>query len=122
MAGARKFKIFLGGTEIPPDHFMSFSIDCDMYQPDLAALEPALRGKGKTQILIRGMNKLHLLLRKRKSVTFTDKTDQAILNQVVGDCGLTLDWQHDKSITYKHVYQHNQTDLEFLRQRAARMG
>src|SRR5262249_14769772 len=31
-------------------------------------------------------------------------------------------WKHDTSITYKHVYQHNQTDMEFLRMRAARMG
>ena len=68
------------------------------------------------------MNKMHELLRKRKSMTFTDKTDQQILTQVVGDAGLSLDWKHEKSITYKHVYQHNQTDLEFLRTRAARMG
>src|SRR5215813_4781169 len=124
MGGARNFEIMLGGKHIPDDHFISFSIDRDMYQPDMAAivlsnqghvysgqkigdeievkigdpaetiykgdivgLEPTYKGKSKTEILVRGMNKLHRLLRKRKSVTFTD-----------------------------------QTDLEFLRQRAARMG
>jgi uncharacterized protein len=40
----------------------------------------------------------------------------------VKDCSLSLKWQHDASITYKHVYQHNLTDLEFIRMRAARIG
>src|SRR5678815_1204082 len=87
---------------------------------DSIGLEPVYKGGEKTVILIRAMNKLHRLLRKRKSITFTDKTDQQILNQVVGDASLTLEWKHEASIQYKHVYQHNQTDLEFLRTRAAR--
>jgi phage protein D len=147
------------GGEIPESDFFSFSVDRDMYQPDMAtivlsnqgdiysdkevgtsveikigdsstsifkgeivAVEPMYKGGEKTKITFRAMNKLHLLLRKRKSITFTDKTDEAILKAVVGDASLTLDWKHEKSITYKHVYQHNQTDLEFLRTRAARMG
>ena len=68
------------------------------------------------------MNKFHRMLRKKASMTYTDKTDQAIPSQVVQNSGLTLDWKHEKSITYKHVYQHNQSDMEFLRTRAARMG
>jgi phage protein D len=93
-----------------------------VFKGEVVGLEPVYKGGEKTIITIRAMNKLHRLLRKRKSITFTDKTDQQILNQVVGDAGLTLDWKHETSITYKHVYQHNQTDLEFLRTRAARMG
>ncbi|HEX5064016.1 MAG TPA: contractile injection system protein, VgrG/Pvc8 family [Kofleriaceae bacterium] len=146
-------------TELKTD-FLSFVIERDMFQPDMAAivlsnqagqystikiadevdicvgddagtsiykgevvgLEPVYKGGEKSRILIRAMNKFHRLLRHCKSVTFTDKTDQQILNQVVGDAGLSLSWQHEKSITYKHVYQHNQTDMEFLRTRAARMG
>jgi len=42
---------------------------------------------------------------------------------VVQVAGLTLDWKHETTITYKHVYQRsNQTALEFLRTRAARLG
>lgn len=93
-----------------------------VFKGEVVGLEPVYKGGDKTIITIRAMNKLHRLLRKRKSITFTDKTDQQILNQVVGDAGLTLEWQHETSITYKHVYQHNQSDLEFLRTRAARMG
>jgi uncharacterized protein len=93
-----------------------------IYKGEIVGLEGTYKGGEKTRLLIRGMNRLHRLLRHRKSVTFTDKTDQQILQQVVQDAGLTLEWKHEKSITYKHVYQHNQTDMEFLRTRAARLG
>lgn len=93
-----------------------------IFKGEIIGLEPVYKGGDKTIITIRAMNKLHRLLRKRTSVTFTDKTDQQILSQVVSDAGLTLDWKHETSITYKHVYRHNQTALEFLRTRAARLG
>lgn len=159
IAGSPNVDITLAGGPVSDAHFISYVVDRDMFQPDMASivlanqndvystkavggaveikvgnnstsifkgeivgLEPVYKGGEKAKILIRAMNKFHKLLRKRKSVTFTDKTDEAILKQVVGDAGLSLEWKHDKSITYKHVYQHNQTDMEFLRTRAARMG
>ncbi|NVB83055.1 MAG: hypothetical protein HOV81_32050 [Kofleriaceae bacterium] len=93
-----------------------------VYKGEVVGVEAIYKGMEKPRIVLRAMNKLHRLLRKRKSLTFTDKTDQQILSQVVSDGGLTLDWKHEKSITYKHVYQHNLSGLEFLRMRAARMG
>jgi phage protein D len=151
--------VILQGEEVPDGHFLSYVVERDMFQADMASimlanqsdiystqkvgntveinvgdgptnifkgeiigLEPIYKGGDKSRILIRAMNKLHRLLRKRKSITFTNKTDQQILNQVVGDAGLSLEWKHEKSIQYKHVYQHNLSDMEFLRTRAARMG
>ena len=159
LAAAPVVKISVGGKEIPADHFLAYTVDRDMFQPDMAqvvltnqgdvystakvgdaveikvgkdlkviyqgevvGVEPTYKGGEKSRMLLRCMNKFHRMLRKRKSVTYTDKTDQAILSQVVQGAGLTLDWKHEKTITYKHVYQHNQSDMEFLRMRAARMG
>jgi phage protein D len=95
-----------------------------IYKGEVVGIEPSFKGGGKTTVLFRGMNKLHQLIRKRKSVTFTEKKESDILNQLLGDSNLSLDWKHDKAdpIQYKHVYQHNQSDLEFLRTRAGRIG
>lgn len=93
-----------------------------IYKGELVGLEGMYKGGEKSRLTIRAMNKLHRLLRTRKSITYTDKSDQQILSQVAGNHGLSIEWKHEKSITYKHVYQHNQTDLEFLRMRAGRMG
>jgi phage protein D len=159
-AASPNVQIILNGTQVAGSNFLSYTVDRDMHQPDMASIvlsnqgdeyttktkvgdsvevkvgdsstsiykgevvgiEPTYKGGEKTRVLIRAMNKFHRLLRKRKSMTYTDMTDQAILQQVVGDAGLSLQWKHDTSITYKHVYQHNQTDMEFVRTRAARMG
>lgn len=159
-AAAPNVDVLVDGQEVPDSDFISYVVERDMYQPDMAAVvlsnqndiygskwkigatvevkvgkdsksifkgeivnfEGVYRGGEPTRLLVRAMNKMHRLKRLRKSLTFTDKTDQQILSQVVQDAGLTLDWKHDKSITYKHVYQHNLSGLEFLRMRAARMG
>ena len=93
-----------------------------IFKGEVVGLEPLYKGGEKSRLLIRCMNRFHRLLRLRKSKTFADMDDQQILNQVCGDAGLTLEYKHEKKIKYKHVYQHNQTDMEFLRTRAARMG
>ena len=93
-----------------------------IYKGQIVGVEPVYRGNENQRITIRAMNKLHLLLRKRQSVTYVDKTDQQILTQLVQKSGLTLEWKHEKSFTHKHVYQHNQSDMEFLRVRSSRMG
>jgi uncharacterized protein len=155
---APPYEIDVAG-KIEDTDFLSFVVERDMFQPDMATivvsnqggtystkkigdsveikvgddktsiykgevvgLEATYKGGEKTRLMIRAMNKFHRLVRYRKSVTYTDKTDQQILNQVVGDAGLSLQWKHEKNITYKHVYQHNQSHMEFLRMRAGRMG
>lgn len=89
---------------------------------EVLGLEPIYRGGDTTKVCVRAVNKLHRLLRFRKSLTFQDMNDQAIIGKVIKDANLSLEWKHEKSITYKHVYQHNLNGLEFVRMRAARMG
>jgi len=159
-AAAPNVDIVLDGNEIPDSDFISYVVQRDMNEPDMAAVvitnqndvyspsikigcelevkvgdksksifkgevlgfEGTYKGGETTKLLIRAVNKMHRLLRGRKSKTYQDKTDQQIISQVCGNAGLTLDWQHEKSITYPHVFQHNLTDLEFIRMRAARLG
>ena len=93
-----------------------------IYKGEVTGLEAAYKGGEKARLTIRAMNKMHRLLRMRKSMTYADKTDKDILSQVVGEAGLSIEWGDQPNITYKHVYQHNQTHMEFLRMRAARLG
>jgi phage protein D len=160
VAAAPIVEISIGGSPVESDDFLSYIVERDMFQPDMAAVvlsnqndiyipnlkvtgeieikvgtqqqsifkgevtgvEGAWRGGEPTRVLIRAMNKMYKLKSLRKSLTFTDKNDQQILSQVVKDAELQLEWKHEKSITYKHVYQHNLSALEFVRMRAARMG
>lgn len=84
-------------------------------------LEPMFHGKGNHVMVVRAFNKLHKLLRGRSSKTYNEKNDKQIISEVLGKHSLSIDWKGPE-ITHKVVYQHNQTDLEFVRMRAARLG
>lgn len=88
---------------------------------EIVGLEPLYKGMAPTTIAVRGYNKMHRMLRGRKSMTFSDKTDKQIITEVAQKHGLTVEWEGPE-VSHKLVYQHNQTDLEFCRTRAARVG
>jgi Bacteriophage probable baseplate hub protein len=93
-----------------------------IFKGEIVGVEPVFEAGADSKCVIRAFNRLHRLLRGRKSRTFQDQADNAIVNTIVGDHGLSAQCGSDVNITHKHVYQHNQTDLEFLRTRAARIG
>lgn len=88
---------------------------------EITALEPSFSGQGDTRILVRGYTKAHRLHRGKKTRTFLKQTDSAIAQTIAGEVGLSP--QVDAtSITYDYVIQYNQTNMEFLQARAARIG
>lgn len=159
-AAGANVDVLIEGEELAHSDFVSYVVDRDMFQPDMAVItlsnqndihsgkwaagasvelkvgkdktsifkgelvgiEGIYKGGEPTKLVIRALNKMHRLLRAKKSKTYTDKTDQQILNEVAGNAGLSVEWKHTETITHKHVYQHNQSDLEFIRTRAARLG
>jgi uncharacterized protein len=92
-----------------------------LFVGEIVGLEPMYKGMAPTTIAVRGYNKMHRMLRGRKSLTFSDKTDKQIITEVAQKHGLTVEWD-GPVVSHKLVYQHNQTDLEFCRTRAARVG
>nr|HEX4317382.1 contractile injection system protein, VgrG/Pvc8 family [Kofleriaceae bacterium] len=93
-----------------------------IFSGEIISLEPTYRGGAGTRVVVRAMNRMHRMLRKRRSLTYTDKTDRDIVAQLAKDAGLDLAWRHDTTLTHAHVYQHAQSDLDFVRERAARLG
>lgn len=92
-----------------------------IYEGEVVGLEPHYKAGEPTRIVVRGMNKLHRLLRGRKSKTYSEMTDKDIISKVASGHGLSVEWD-GPTITHHLVYQHNQTDLEFVRHRASRLG
>lgn len=92
-----------------------------IFTGEVVGLESAYKANGENTVTVRAFNQLHRLLRGRKSKTFLDRSDKQIAEAIAGEHGLDPKCG-PASIVHKHVYQHNQTDLEFLRVRAARLG
>lgn len=157
--------VFFDGTEVEDADVISFVVERDLGQPDMAVItlrndhhkhtkdrnpaqaveikaggtqegaqktsvfkgeivgiEPSYKAQGDSRVVIRAFNKMHRMLRGKKSKTYQDQSDQDIVSSIVGAHGLSAECGSDPKITHVHVYQHNQTDLEFIRVRAARLG
>ncbi len=70
---------------------------------------------------MRGYDRRHRLLRGRQTRSFVGMKDSDIARQIAGDAGLSAKVQ-DSKVKLDYVLQHNQTDLEFLQERAQRIG
>lgn len=96
--------------------------DETVFKGEVVGIEPLYISGGQSVVTIRAFNRLHRLLRGKFSQTFKDQTDQDIASKIAQDTGLSPKCGSKPKIKHEHVYQHNQTHLEFLRTRAARIG
>lgn len=87
---------------------------------EVTALEPELEQFGTT-LVVRGYDRAHRLYRGRKTRTFLKKTDSEIAGQIAREAGFSADVE-SSPIKHDYLVQNNQTDMEFLRARAARVG
>jgi phage protein D len=88
---------------------------------EVTGLEPEFRASEVPVVTVRGYDRRHRLMRGRKTRSFTQVKDSDIAAQIAQEAGLTPEAEDTQS-TLDYVMQHNQTDLEFLEARAARLG
>ena len=92
-----------------------------LIKAEITALEPEFSAEGQTTMLVRGYSKAHRLHRGKQSRTFLQKKDSDLVSTIAGEAGLTP--QADTTtVTYEYILQNNQTNMEFLQSRAARIG
>ena len=88
---------------------------------EITALEPSFENGTDIRFVIRGYDKAHRLHRGQKTRSFLKVSDSDIVKKVAGEAGLQA--QADATtVTHDYVLQHNQTDWDFLRARAERIG
>ena len=93
-----------------------------IFKGEVVGIEPTFVATGASRVTIRAFNALHKLARGKKSVSYKNMTDKDLVSKICGNYSLTAEFDGPTSPKYDHIYQHNQTDLEFLRLRAARIG
>jgi hypothetical protein len=88
---------------------------------EITGLEPEFSQEAVPTVVIRGHDLRHRLLRGRKTKSFTKMKDSDIAAQIARARGLSASVENSQVIL-DYVLQHNQTDWEFLQERAARIG
>jgi len=85
------------------------------------AIEPVFDVAEATRIRVRGYDASHRLHRQQTARTFVDQTDSDIVKAVAQANGVRANVS-STSIVHELVYQFNQTDFDFIRERARRVG
>ncbi len=89
---------------------------------EITALEPEYGPQeGVLRLTVRGYDKGHRLHRGKKSRTFLNMKDSDVVAKIAGEAGLTAD-ADATSVTFPYILQNNQTNMEFLQERARRIG
>ncbi|WP_445247277.1 VgrG-related protein [Microcoleus sp. OTE_8_concoct_300] len=91
-------------------------------QGEITSIETHFTSRTQAPIIIRGYDVAHRLHRGHYIRSFQDYTDADIVKEIAKELGIeigTLDPSGDK---HEYIFQENQTNMEFLRERAARIG
>ncbi|MDZ8140304.1 MAG: VgrG-related protein [Nostoc sp. DedQUE04] len=93
-----------------------------LIEGEITAMEVNFNEKSEADIIVRGYDISHRLHRGRYNRSFLNKTDSDIVKQIVKEVGIKLGNIEATGEVHKYVFQENQTNMEFLRERAARIG
>lgn len=88
---------------------------------EITSLEPQFQADEAPSVIVRGLDHRHRLFRGHKTRSFTKIKDSAIAQQIAQQAGLRAK-TIDSKVTQEYILQHNQTDMLFLQERAARIG
>ena len=92
-----------------------------LFQGEITSIEPRFNRDGRATQLFRAHDKSHRLHRGKQSRTFLDATDSDIVSKIAKEAGLKADVDTTKT-KFDYLVQTNQTDMEFLQERARRIG
>jgi phage protein D len=90
-------------------------------QGEVTSVEPEFDATGRSTLLVRALHKVHRLNFGRVSKTFQQVTDSAIITQLINLCGASPTVE-STTYTHQHVFQWNQTNMEFMLDRMRRTG
>jgi phage protein D len=92
-----------------------------LFKGEITGLEPEFPSDQSPLLTVTGYDRRHRLMGRRKTRTFLNMKDSDIVNQIAGDWSLRPEVD-DTRVTLDYVLQHNQTDFEFVQDRARRIG
>jgi len=92
-----------------------------LFVGEVTGLEPSFNAGRLPTLVVRGYDRRHRLTRGRHTRTFLKKKDSDIAGQIAREAGLTPQVT-DSKVMHDYVLQANQTDYEFLTERAGRIN
>ncbi len=89
---------------------------------EITAIETHFSERSQAPIIVRGYDTLHRLHRGQYNRSFQNVTDKDIVQKIAQEAGIELGTLDASGEPHDYVFQSNQTNMEFLRGRANRIG
>ncbi len=102
--------------------FFDSETNAELLVGEITGIEAHFTEDPDAPIVIRGYDLSHRLHRGRHNRSFVNMTDADIVKKVVGEAGIPLGEVEASGAPHDYVFQENQTNMAFLRDRAARLG
>ncbi|MBW4425364.1 MAG: type IV secretion protein Rhs [Nostoc desertorum CM1-VF14] len=93
-----------------------------LIEGEITGLEVSFNEKSEAPIIVRGYDISHRLHRGRHNYSYLKMSDTEIVKDIAKRTGITLNRVENSGQKHEYVFQENQTHMEFLRERAARIG
>lgn len=93
-----------------------------VFDGEITAIEAHFSDTAEAPMIIRGYDKSHRLHRGRFNRSFQNMTDTDILKKIIGEVGISAGTMDSSGSPHDYVFQENQTNMQFFRERAARNG
>lgn len=106
---------------VMPDALPVSLVPIPLFNGEITAIDMQYNADGSAVLIVRAYDKTHRLHRGRKTKTFLMQPDNLIIQQVAAAAGV-LGVVMPTGGPNQYVLQNNQTDMEFIRQRAALNG
>ncbi|HEX9990206.1 MAG TPA: VgrG-related protein [Chloroflexia bacterium] len=92
-----------------------------LIKAEITSVEPDLTGRDRSTLTVRGYDRSHKLNRIRKTATFQNVSDSDLATRLAQEGGLQASVDSTTPV-YPYLMQANQTNWEFLMERARRIG
>ena len=93
-----------------------------LIQGEITGIESHFNSASQAPVIVRGYDTSHRLHRGRHNRSFQDYKDSDIVEEIAAQVGIEIGHLDDSGDPRAYVFQENQTNMEFLRYRAARLG
>ncbi|MEH2438445.1 MAG: VgrG-related protein [Nostoc sp.] len=107
-------------TEDP--EFLSYGIEERLIEGEITGIEVKFSHTSEAHIIVHGYDVSHRLHRGRYNRSFLNCTDTDIVRRVAEEARIRIGQLDASGVSHEYVFQENQTNMEFLRERAARIG
>jgi uncharacterized protein involved in type VI secretion and phage assembly len=89
---------------------------------EITSIETNFTEGSQAPIIVRGYDVSHRLHQGRHNRSFQNMTDADIVKKIASESGLSIGTIDSSGPPHEYIFQENQTNMEFLRERAARLG